>query len=174
MTARWLAPLALLLSATALHAHEGPPFCILMDEKAGPYKVSVWTDPDVGTGTFFVYVESPSGAATEDVMVSVSVAPTSGRLPEATYPAERQVVGRQVRFYAEVEFDAQEYWKVRIDVSGPEGGGEVSAEVEATPPGPGRWDILLYLFPFALIAGLWVFGVLRHRRRRTEARGAQG
>jgi alkylhydroperoxidase family enzyme len=172
MTARWLAPLLLLVSASALHAHEGPPYCILMDEKAGPYKVSIWADPDVGTGTFWVYVESPSGASTQDVKVSVSVAPTSGRLPEATYPAERQVVGRQVQFYAEVQFDEQEYWKVRIDVSGPEGSGEVSAEVEATPPGPGRWDILLYLFPFAFLAGLWVFGVLRHRRRRVG--NAQG
>src|SRR5262249_19723687 len=155
--------------ASALYAHEGPPYCILMDEKAGGYKVSVWTDPDVGTGRFWVYVESPAGASTEDVHVRVSVAPTSGRLPEATYPAERQVVGRQVHFLAEVQFDAQEFWKVRIDVNGPEGSGELSAEVEATPPGPGRWDILLYLFPFALIAGLWVFGVLRHRRRRTQA-----
>src|SRR5262245_17075738 len=119
MTARWLAPLLLLLAAAPLSAHDGPPYPIFMDEKAGPYKVSVWTDPDVGTGTFFVYVDAPDGGSTEVVKVSVGVAPTSGRLPEATYAAERRIANRRVEYYAEVEFDAQEYWKVRIKVDGP-------------------------------------------------------
>jgi hypothetical protein len=171
MTARWLAPLLLLAApAPLLLAHEGPPFPILMDEMAGPYKVSVWADPDVGTGTFFVYLEpSPDGPPTEGVTVKVAVAPTSGRLPEATYPAERRASGRRVELVAEVQFDAQEYWKVRVVVAGPAGGGELTTEVEATPPGPGRWDLLIYLFPFALVAGLWAYGVLRHRRRRRAA-----
>src|SRR5262245_44703310 len=160
MAARWFAPLLLLLTASTLRAHEGPPFALLVDQKAGPYNVSVWTDPDVGTGTFFVYVEPPSGASADGVNVSVSVEPTSGRLPEATYAAARKGGSRRVEFDAEVAFDAQEYWKVRVEVNGPEGGGELSAEVEATPPGWGRWDLIIYLFPFALVAGLWAYGML--------------
>src|SRR5262249_26406558 len=46
MAARWLAVLVLFLAGPALYAHDGPPFPLFMDEKAGAYKVSVWTDPD--------------------------------------------------------------------------------------------------------------------------------
>jgi hypothetical protein len=64
-----------------------------------------------------------------------------------------------------VEFDQQEMWKVRVHVSGAGGSGEVIAEVEATPPGFGAWDLLWYGFPFLLIGALWLYGALRRRRR---------
>jgi hypothetical protein len=54
---------------------------------------------------------------------------------------------------------------VRFEVAGPLGKGAVDAEVEATPPGLGRWDLLVYLFPFALLGGLWAYGVIRYRHR---------
>src|SRR3954454_13029528 len=146
MNARWAAPTLLLLLCPSLSAHDGPPFAIVVDKQIGGYKVSLWGDPDVGTGTFFVYVEPPEGKSTEDVKVTVSVAPVSGRLAEVTYPAERRVLRRRVEYYAEVQFDQQEYWTVRVTVDGPEGKGEFTAEVEATPPGLGRWDLLCYAF----------------------------
>jgi hypothetical protein len=161
-----LPALCLVFLPATVRAHSGPPFPLLVDEKAGPYKVSVWADPDIGTGTFFVFVESPDGGQVDDVAVKVSVVPTSGRLPEATYQATAREAGRRVQHVAEVLFDAQEYWQVRFQVSGPAGKGELSAEVEATPPGLGVWDFALYLFPFVLLAGLWVYGMLRYRHRR--------
>jgi hypothetical protein len=148
---------------------------LLLDEKAGPYKLSVWADPDIGTGTFFVFVDSADGGKVDDVTVTVSVAPKSGRLPEASYEARPQKAGRRVQYQAEVEFDAQEFWQVRFQVTGPAGKGELSAEVEATPPGLGQWDFAMYLFPFVLLAGLWVYGVIRyrHRRRSMEPAGVK-
>jgi hypothetical protein len=167
MIARWLSLCLLLLLPAAASAHDGPPFPLLMDEKAGPYTVSVWADPDVGTGTFFIYVDVPGGGSAEDVTVTVSVRPKSGRLPEATYAALRREAARRIEHQAEVDFDAQELWEVRFAVAGPAGKGELSAEVEATPPGLGVWDFAVYLFPFVLLAGLWTYGVIRHGRRRT-------
>lgn len=165
MAARWLLPpLLLVLAVPALPAHDGPPYQILVGRMAGAYKVTVWADPDIGTGTFFVYVDPPKGAAAEGVRVTVSVAPTSGRLEEVSYQAEYRE--RQGYHYAEVEFDQQEYWNVRVEVSGPEGGGELTTEVEATPPGLERWQVGCYLFPFVLVAVLWGYGILRHGRRR--------
>jgi hypothetical protein len=158
--------LCLALLPTTAHAHSGPPFPLLVDEKAGPYKVSVWADPDIGTGTFFVFVESPDGGKVGDVEVKVSVKPTSGRLSEASYEAKPQQAGSRVQHVAEVEFDAQEFWQVHFEISGPAGKGELSAEVEATPPGLGVWDFALYLFPFVLLATLWVYGVIRYRNHR--------
>jgi len=170
MFPRWLALAAVLLAPAAAAAHTGPPFPILMDEKTGPYKVSVWAHPDVGVGTFYVFVEVIDGGSTQDVKVSVGVRPTSGRLPEAVYPAERQVAGRREPFFVEVEFDAEEPWQVRVQLEGPRGKGELSTEVEVTPPGLGRGDFFLYLFPFVLLAGLWAYGVVRHRNRPKQAK----
>ena len=52
---RTLLPAAVLLLACGarVRAHEGPPYPILVDKTLGPCVVSVWSDPDVGTGTFF-------------------------------------------------------------------------------------------------------------------------
>jgi hypothetical protein len=142
-------------------AHEGPPYPIVMDERAGPYLVSVWADPDVGTGTFFIVLDPPPGAELPaSTVVWVGVEPLSGRLPLAWHAAEHQPLRDRERYIAEVPFDAQEMWRVRVRVEGAEGAGEVSAEVEATPPGFGRWDLLLYLFPFVLLGGLWLYGAL--------------
>ena len=167
MFGRRLALCLLLLVPVAAHAHDGPPFPLLLDEMAGPYKISIWADPDVGTGTFFVFVEAPDGGSTEEVTVTIHVRPRSGRLPEASYQTERQEVGRRVQYFGEVAFDAQEHWQVRFAVKGPAGKGEVAGEVEATPPGLGRWDFAVYLFPFVLLAGLWAYGVVRYRHRRS-------
>jgi len=162
-----LLALTLLLSVVRpARAHDGPPFPIVLDEISGPYKVSIWTDPDVGIGTFFVYVERQDGGSTEDVGVRLIVQPATGRLPESAYPCERQVVGRQVRYFGEVAFDAQEFWTVRVQINGPPGEAVVVSEVEATPPGLGRFDLLFYLFPFILLGGLWAYGVIRSRHRR--------
>ena len=43
-------PLALAFTLAALSVrasgHSGPPFPILSDKAAGPYLISIWTDPD--------------------------------------------------------------------------------------------------------------------------------
>ena len=79
--------LLLLILGPPASAHEGPPFPIIVDRKAGPYVASVWTDPDLGTGTFFVILEPPEGRnLPASTKVSVGVQPVSGRLAEVLYP----------------------------------------------------------------------------------------
>jgi hypothetical protein len=68
-----------------------------------------------------------------------------------------------VQYYSEVDFDQQEMWRVRVRVSGANGVGEVTSEVEPTPHGFGPWDLLLYGFPFVLF-GLLFLGAARRRR----------
>jgi hypothetical protein len=154
-------------------AHEGPPFPVVVDRQAGPYLISVWTDPDVGVGKFFVILDPvPGTSLPEDNQVEVCVQPSSGRLPEACSPGSRESLRDRVQFYSEVEFDRQEMWKVRVRVTGSRGTGEVTVEVEATPPGFGRWDLLIYGFPFILFGGLWLFAALRKRRVPTPSEPA--
>jgi hypothetical protein len=153
------------LIPTTVNAHDGPPFPLFVDQKVGPCVVSVWTDPDVGTGTFFIITTAPPGASLpQDLTVKVAVQPVSGRLAEVSYPAEREALQEQVQFKSLVQFDAQEQWRVRVSLQSSQGSGETFATVEATPPGLGRWDLLIYLFPFLAIGFLWFLAFMRKRR----------
>jgi hypothetical protein len=148
-------------------AHEGPPYPIFVDKNVGPYLVSVWADPDVGTGTFFIVAEpSQGGARLNEIEVEVCVRPAGGRLAEACYKAERNSVRDVAQYKIGVPFDKQELWHVRVIVRSTLGEGEAAADVEATPPGLGRWDLLLYLFPFVAVGFLWLRAVIRGRSRR--------
>jgi len=145
----------------ALHgqafAHNGPPFPIVVDKPVGPCVISVWTDPDIGQGSFFVMIQPPpNGSIPLDLTVQLSVQPVSGRLPEATYRAEREDLRGQVQYKTLVNFDVQEQWRVRVQLNSAQGTGETEAFVEPTPPGLGRWDLLLYLLPFLAIGFLWL------------------
>lgn len=162
---RHVLPLVLLLSlAGAASAHEGPPFPLFVDQKIDRYTVSLWTDPDVGDALFFVIV---SGQLPPDMQVQIGVQPASGRLPEAFYPGERETVSGQVQYRALVHFDAEELWRVRVRLQSSAGNAETIATVEATPPGYGRWDLLIYLVPFLAVGVLWAIAMIRKTKRRT-------
>lgn len=162
---------ALGVVAVPLAAHEGPPFPVVVDEEMGPYLVSVWTDPDIGLGTVFVVLEPPErGAELPPARVSVGVEPVSGRLDEVVYPAEPQAVRVGARHFTEVELDRGEMFRLRVTVDSPEGGGEASATVLATPDGTiGPIGLLLYPLPFVAVGFLWLKAVLARRERPSEA-----
>jgi hypothetical protein len=148
-------------------AHNGPPFPIIENKKVGPCIVALWTHPDVGTGAFYVFVEPvPGSAIPNDLKVKIGVRPVTDRLPEKFYDAERVKSHGQVQYNAQADFDRQELWTVRLVLQSSKGGGEATANVEVTPPGFGRWDLLLYLLPFLVVAFLWILGVSRAKRRR--------
>jgi hypothetical protein len=151
--------LALACSASA-HAHAGPPFPVAVDRMAGPYKILVWADPDVGIGTFFVSFDPPIPSGERAPLVRVSVHPLTGRLEPATFAAR---VGRDGTFKAEIPFDREERWAVRVDVDGAAGQGGIDFEVDVTPPGYGAWDLAIYGAPFLLVGILWAAVALRRR-----------
>lgn len=156
-------------------AHEGPPFLIITDHDMGPFVVSVWADPDIGTGTFFVVLEPPSKGQSlpDEISVEVGVAPTSGRLDEEVYSGTEQSVQYGARYQAEVKFDRGEMWDVRVTVESAEGGGTATTEVEATPPGDiGPLGMVVYLVPFLAIGFLWLKMVLRKRRQNNSSEEA--
>jgi hypothetical protein len=155
------------LFARTASAHEGPPFPLFVDQKVDRYVVSVWTDPDVGTALFFVIVSAQDSAEVPaDLRVQVGVQPVSGRLTETFYAAQRETLQQQIQYKAEVNFDAEELWRVRIRLESAQGNAETVATVEATPPGYGRWDLLVYLLPFLAVGALWTIALVRKLRRR--------
>ncbi|HEX3820729.1 MAG TPA: hypothetical protein VHW45_10360 [Candidatus Sulfotelmatobacter sp.] len=164
----------LLMSPFPAGAHKGPPFPIIENRRVGPYVVALWTHPDVGTGTFFVLVDPvPGGKVPDDLKISIGVQPESGRLTEVIYGAQRDSTRGQVEYDAAAQFDRDEFWRVRLILQSSEGGGEALSRVEATPPGYGRWDLLLYMLPFLAIAFLWFFGMTRRRRQKARLRAAR-
>ena len=155
----------LLIAPRLARGHEGPPFPIIVDHRIGHMLVSVWTDPDIGTGTFFVVIEPADGASLPDgITVDVGVAPVSGRLEEVLYRAEPQSVRYGARHYTEVQFDQGEMWRVRVLVSSEAASGVITTEVEATPDGTiGPLGLIVYLLPFLAVGFLWLKAARRKR-----------
>lgn len=159
------------LLSSPIQAHEGPPFAIIVDEEVGPYLVSVWTDPDIGIGTFFVVFDPKSeNHPTDDInSVEIGVEPVSGRLDEAVYTFEEQRARSGARYWTEVEFDKGEFWTVRVKIEGNGFEKELFSEVEATPDGTiGPIGLLIYALPFVAIGFIWFRAIIVRRRRVDE------
>jgi hypothetical protein len=167
-TAVMLALLTIFASIPA-RAHIGPPYPIMQDRKIGTLTVSVWANPDVGTGSFFVVIDPPKGSSVPgDMKVQVSVQPVSGRLPEKSYDAWHEELHNRVEFKAVVPFDKEEMWRIRIRLASAEVTGETQTDVPVTPALLGRWDLLLFLLPFLGIAALWLKALSATRKRRKK------
>ena len=150
------------LPARPVRAHAGPPFPILEDRRAGPYTASVWTDPDIGTGTFYVVLAKERPPA--GTRVWIGVRPLSTRRAEAVFEATPQPVRTGARYFAAVPLDRGGMWRVQVRLDGPAGAGMLAAEVEATPDGTiGPIGLAVYLVPFLAVGLLWLKAALRRR-----------
>jgi hypothetical protein len=166
----WLTLIVLCSSIPAL-AHVGPPFPIMQNRTVGPYKVDVWSNPDVGIGSFFITIDPPPGKSVpSDIKVEIAVQPVSKRLPEASYGAWREKLRDRVEYKTEVPFDKEEQWHVRLILTSTLGSGETSTDVPVTPTLLGRWGLLLFALPFLGVGFLWVkaMSVKREQRRRKK------
>jgi hypothetical protein len=166
--------IALALFSVPARAHNGPPFPIIENRKMAGCVISLWTHPDIGTGTFFVLVDPPSGGKIPDnLKVEIGIQPESGRLAEVLYPLPREDSRGQVQFNGSVQFDRDEFYRVRLVLQSSQGSEEALSRVEATPPGYGRWDLLLYLLPFLAVGFLWFRGMSQRRRFKNKSKGLQ-
>lgn len=156
----------LALYALPANAHNGPPFPIIENQKMGPCMISLWTHPDIGIGTFFVFAEpAPGESIPKDLKFSLGIQPESKRLQEVVYPMAREDDHGQVQYKASVDFDRDDFFRVRLILQDAQGKAETFSRVEATPVGFGRWDLLVYLLPFLAIGFLWFRGIARRRTR---------
>ncbi len=168
--AKWYSTLALAAIAGVMlpaGAHDGAPYPILVDRPAGAVLLSVWTDPDVGTGTFHIYLEPQKGKPLPPAcVVHVAVQPVTGRLPEARH--ETKLIRRdeaRYHYLGEVPFDAAEDWRARIIVRCGKEEAEADQVIAVTPPGQGPLlDFVLYLLPFAGVGFLIVRALVARRR----------
>jgi len=169
--AAWLTLLLMALSAVPAWAHIGPPYPIMQNRKIGPLKIEVWSNPDVGVGSFFVVIDPPRGASVpSDIKVQVAVQPVSKRLPEAIYGAWREKLKDRVEFKTVAPFDKEEMWHVRVILASAAVSGETDTDVMVTPTLLGRWNLLLFLLPFLGVGFLWFKAVSVRRKSRKRGR----
>jgi hypothetical protein len=154
-------------------AHIGPPYPILQNRSIGPFNVEVWSNPDVGTGSFYVIIDPPKGSSVTvpaDMKVRIIVQPVSRRLPPVSYNAWREKLLDHVEYKAIVPFDKEETWHIRILFASSTASGEADTDVAVTPTLLGRWNLLLFLLPFAGIGALWLKAASLRRTRKRRAR----
>lgn len=162
--------LAVVLAPARANAHEGPPFPIVSNVVAGPYVVSIWTDPDTtddGTpaGQFWVVLHGAEGAEVPaDTRATVSIAPAGD--PERAQAGRAEPVdGDLSRQFVALLMDHEGRFDVRVTVDGTLGPATVEAGVEATydaRPAPGL--LILFAAPFVLVGALWLKALRRRRR----------
>jgi hypothetical protein len=151
-------------------AHAGPPYPIVTDRVAGPYRLSVWTDPDATDdgsrgGQFWVLMEpaTDGGGVPLDTEVRVTIAPTN-RPAAAQSDVAAPENGNAGRQFIALLMDHEGPFRVQILVRGSLGTAEVASEVEATydlrPP---PVMLVLYLLPFLVVGGFWLKLLLRRR-----------
>ncbi len=161
--------LATVLLAPLAAAHDGPPYPILVDGSVGGRTLSVWADPDVGEGTFYLYLPDEEDAPQPELSVRIHVRPLDGGPGETTVDAARAPAGRPYQRTALVDFPRRGTWSVRVALESPAGEDGVALDVEVTPPGFGKLDLLWFTAPFLLLGFVWLKVFLR---RRSHERGA--
>ncbi len=166
-----MAVLLILGGSAEAWAHIGPPYPIMQNRKIGPLSVDVWSNPDVGIGSFYVIINPPKGGSVPaDMKVQVVVQPVSGRLPEKAYGAWREKLKDLVEFKTVVPFDKEEMWRVRVLLSSAQITGETDVDVMVTPTLLGRLNLLLFLLPFLGIGFLWFKAASVKRNQRKKIR----
>jgi hypothetical protein len=170
---RALACALLLVPSVILRAHSGPPFPIVSDRPAGPYLISIWTDPDTTDdgspgGQFWVRVQrhAEAGAIPAQTRATVAIKPLDRTGPELTGSAT-PVHGDITNQFAGLVMDHEGRFAVHVTIDGPLGAAAVDTAVDATydlrPP---PFLLAVYLLPFLLVGLLW--GRLLVRRRAAQ------
>ena len=159
----------LMLAFTWVWAHGGgePQ---LTNAVAGPYRVSVWTQPEpmrVGRGHFSVAVSKPAvssaaqneaGAPVLDATIKLHVTSLVGdrRMPVAI--ASRENAVNKLFYEADIELPTAGSWQVTIAVEGAHASGETFFQVEVLPPSSVNWMVWVGLMPIVMAAvglSLW-------------------
>ncbi len=162
-------------------AHDGPPYPIFDDERVGGMLLSIWTDPDVGEGTFYYYLDPDrrGGAAQHDPADIRIEAVSQSKLNGETVrgfgqPAKARDPFQQI---GTLTFSHQGAWSTRFlvrDASEQDALlAELEYELDVTPPGLGPIELTWFAIPFLALGAIWI-RVLLAKRAITAAYDRRG
>ncbi len=157
---------AMLFLAGTVLAHGGTPR--LTRAPAGPYAVSVWTQPAtprVGTLDVSVAVMRPQdGTPVLDAVVHLTAEPLAHAGNPVTVVATPGTGGNRFLFYADLELPSPGAWRVTVSVSGAAGQGRAVFGVQVRSRGQ-RWSLLGGIMAGIVLLWLAWRRLLPHRRR---------
>ena len=145
----------------------------LTNAQAGPYWVSVWTQPTplrMGAGHFTISVSEPPPSKTSaqeagppilDATVNLQVTLVDSKEEMFVIPATHETAVNKIFYEADIDLPAPGQWQVTVMVSGPAGSGNTRFEIEVLPPSRFNW-ILLAGLGLVLLATSWL--IQRSRR----------
>ncbi|MFW6070743.1 MAG: hypothetical protein ACOC9X_06800 [bacterium] len=174
-----LLPALLLLGAPLDVAAHGGGTPQLVNEPAGPYVISAWTDPDPPRpGEFHVTIAvaepgqgreagPPVLGAAVDVRLTAPGA-AERQPPAATARASNEAAANRLFYEADLQVPAEGPYEVGIAVDGPHGAGEAAFEIEATTAGGVNWPLLGGL-GVALFAVVFAVNAWRSNRQNTTS-----
>lgn len=144
-------------SSTMMHHGGGVPVAVVVDRPAAGYLASIWADPVVGTSTVYAVLRSADGSAFRaPTRVRIGIAPVAGDEPEVVLPTHDEPAHAGRTYMANMTLSRPERWKIRVLIDAADAVGDVSAQVEATPPlGHGLPGLLLASVPFFVVGGLF-------------------
>ena len=134
-------------------------------ERAGPYAVTVMTDPSpirVGTVDVSVLVEQADGDLVQDAKVMVTATPSAAPDGAATYEATHDRATNKLFYAADIAITRAGVWQIEVTIGGDLGDGAVNFSIEAAEPSMS--DRLPLLTFVAILIGLVVAaGIARFR-----------
>ena len=159
----------LFLGSPIVAAHDGPPYPIVSDRVEGPYRLSIWTDPDTtddgsSGGQFWVTVElATSAALPPQTHATLAIRPLErpGPEPRAIIVPTRGGIRNQ---FVALRMDHEGRFGVDLTIEGPAGTAVVSGEVQATYDlRPSPFLLVVYVLPFVVAGLLWGRLIVRRR-----------
>jgi hypothetical protein len=160
-------------------AHSGPPFPIVSDRVAGPYELSLWTDPDAtqdssAAGQFWLMVRLTDGTPLPpDTRGRIEIRPL-GETGSSRAAPTSPLNGDVSRQFAALVMDREGPFAVQATIAGARGSTVVNATVDATfDLRPARWLLVLYVMPFLAVGVLWLKLLVRRRRTRAPVDAAR-
>ncbi len=153
----------LLLTTTSAFAHGGGQLQV-GPVAAGPYQVSVWTDPPTPRvdRDLHVTVAVGDGVNNEPVLgadVTVTIYRRGEQTPLLTKPALSEDAANRLFYEVDTRLDEEGEYRIVVDVAGPDGSGQVDFMLTMESAVPLTWLFLL----LAVGGGGWLFYVWRKR-----------
>ncbi len=154
------------VSLSLVWANGGTPR--LTNAEAGPYVVSVWTQPDppqVGQLHVSIAVMKPP---TREVIlganVQLFVEPVTHPGQTTSTQARHEAGANALLYHDTIELSQPGRWQISILIDGPEGPGSTAFFLQVEPPGAINWLKLGSAGILFVLAIGWVFWRRRHRR----------
>lgn len=148
--------LALAVAPQRAEAHDGPPIAVAIDAPVACSSVSLWADPDVGTGTFFLKVAPRDPNAGRRTQATLWVEPAERQRPAIEQPFDVALADSEPMLRASVLFDEPGPWRVRLALRVDDCAGELTRRIDVTGPGGGPWSLVWYAAPFLGLGALWM------------------